>query len=134
MEQKNLKTKWINLKMKHGKKSVYEKKILMYFKLFQKNNKKDFNELLRQSLKEITPLIHLRKVTRSTDNTYKEYPYVLEKQKRIKLGLRLFLRNFAETTNILNWLKQLNDKRNITNNLQDQAIQLKKLLKYRWFI
>lgn len=135
MVQKSLKDRFINQKMKKGKKSLCEKQMFVFFKLFQKNNKKNINLLFKHALVKTTPSLSLRKVTRSSDKTIKNYPYILNKNTRISLSLRHLIKPFSilNCLNIQDWIKMLNEK-SITKNLfQDRAIQEKKLLRYRWF-
>ena len=136
MVQKSLKNKFINLKMKQGKKSVCERQLLTSFKLFQKNTRKNMNFLLKHALIKVTPLVCLKKVTRSTDNTSKEYPYVLKKGRRIAASLKQLAKPSSifgcSTTH--DWIKVLNEKSDTNFFLQEQILQQKKLLRYRWFI
>jgi ribosomal protein S7 len=135
MVQKSLKSRCINLKMKQGKKSLCEKQIFTSFKIFQKNNRKNMNILLKYALMKLTPFVTTRKVTRSTDNTYKEYPYVLKKNRRIVMGLNSLVKNpsILDCLSTPEWIKVLNEKAEKKNLLQKQIIQQKKLLRYRWF-
>jgi ribosomal protein S7 len=136
MVQKSLKNRFINLKMKQGKKSVSEKQLFISFKLFQKSTRKNMNFLLKHALIKVTPLVCLKKVTRSTDNTSKEYPYVLKKNRRIAMSLK----QLAKPSSIFgcftthDWVKVLNEKSDTNFLLQEQTLQQKKLLRYRWFI
>ncbi len=135
MVQKSLKSRCINLKMKQGKKSLCEKQIITSFKTFQKNNIKNMNLLVKYALKKLIPFVTIRKVTRSTDNTYKEYPYVLKKNRRIVMGLNSLVKNpsILDCLSTQEWIKNLNEKAEKKNLLQKQIIQQKKLLRYRWF-
>jgi len=122
--------------MKQGKKSVCEKQLFTSLKLFQKNTRKNMNFLLKHAIIKITPLVGLKKVTRSTDNTSKEYPYVLKKNRRIAMSLK----QLAKPSSIFgcftthDWVKVLNEKSDTNFLLQEQTLQQKKLLRYRWFI
>lgn len=122
--------------MKQGKKSVCERQLLTSFKLFQKNTRKDMNFLLRHALIKVTPLVCLKKVTRSTDNTSKEYPYVLKKGRRIAASLKQLAKpsSIFGCSTIHDWIKVLNEKSDTNFFSQEQTLQQKKLLRYRWFI
>jgi ribosomal protein S7 len=135
MVQKSLKSRCINLKMKQGKKSLCEKQILTSFKTFQKNNRKNMDILLKYALIKLTPFVTTRKVTRNTDNSSKEYPYVLKKNRRIVMGLNSLVKNpsILDCLSTPEWMKVLNEKVEKKNLLQKQIIQQKKLLRYRWF-
>lgn len=122
--------------MKQGKKSVCERQLLTSFKLFQKNTRKNMNFLLKHALIKVTPLVCLKKVTRSTDNTSKEYPYVLKKGRRIAASLKQLAKpsSIFGCSTIHDWIKVLNEKSDTNFFLQEQILQQKKLLRYRWFI
>lgn len=136
MVRKSLKNRFINLMMKQGKKSVCEKQLFTSLKLFQKNTRKNMNFLLKHAIIKITPLVGLKKVTRSTDNTSKEYPYVLKKSSRLSISLRQLAKpsSIFGCSSIDDWAKALNEKSDTKNLLQEQTLQQKKLLRYRWFI
>lgn len=93
------------------------------------------NLLVKYALKKLIPFVTIRKVTRSTDNTYKEYPYVLKKNRRIVMGLNSLVKNpsILDCLSTQEWIKNLNEKAEKKNFLQKQIIQQKKLLRYRWF-
>jgi ribosomal protein S7 len=135
MAQKNLKIRLINLKMKKGKKSLCERQLLAFFKLLQRKNKKNLNSLLKHALATTAPIIYTRKVTRSTDNTVKNYPYVLRKDQRIALGLKNLIKPFSilRCLSVQDWVNMLLNKSIVKKSLHDQVLQDKKLLKYRWF-
>ena len=122
--------------MKQGKKSLCEKQLVVSFKTFQKNNRKNMNILLKHSLIKLTPFVTTKKVTRSTDNTFREYPYVLKKNRRIVMGLNSLVKNpsILDCLSTAEWVKVLNEKVEKKNLLQNQIIQQKKLLRYRWFL
>lgn len=122
--------------MKQGKKSVCERQLFTSLKLFQKNTRKNMNFLLKHSIIKITPLVYSKKVTRSTDATFKEYPYVLKKNSRISISLRQLTKSSSifGCFSLDDWVKVLNEKLETKNLLQEQTLQQKKLLKYRWFI
>ena len=94
------------------------------------------NFLLKHAIIKITPLVGLKKVTRSTDNTSKEYPYVLKKSSRLSISLRQLAKpsSIFGCSSIDDWAKALNEKSDTKNLLQEQTLQQKKLLRYRWFI
>lgn len=122
--------------MKQGKKDVCEKQLLTSLKLFQKNDKKNMNFLLKYAVIKTTPLVCLKKVTRSTDNTSKKYPYVLKKNSRISSSLKQLARSSSifDCFSVDDWVKVLNEKSDTKNLSQEQTLQQKKLLRYRWFI
>jgi ribosomal protein S7 len=136
MVQKSLKSRCINLKMKQGKKSLCEKQLFTSFKIFQKNNRKNMNILFKHALMKLTPFVTTRKVTRTTDNSFREYPYVLKKNRRIVMGLNSLVKNpsILDCLSTSEWIKVLKEKAEKKNLLQKQIIQQKKLLRYRWFI
>jgi ribosomal protein S7 len=135
MVQKSLKSRCINLKMKQGKKSLCEKQMITSFKIFQKNNRKNMDILLKYALIKLTPFVTTRKVTRNTDNSSKEYPYVLNKNRRIAMGLNSLVKtpSILDCLSTSEWMKVLKGKVEKKNLLQKQIIQQKKLLRYRWF-
>lgn len=136
MVQKSLKSRCINLRMKQGKKSLCEKQLFTSFKIFQKNNRKNMNILFKYALMKLTPFVATRKVTRTTDNSFREYPYVLKKNRRIVMGLKSLVKNpsILDSLSTSEWIKVLKEKAEKKNLLQKQIIQQKKLLRYRWFI
>jgi ribosomal protein S7 len=135
MVRKNLKIKLINLKMKKGKKYLSEKQLFVFFKLFQRRNKKDLNSFFKHALVKLTPIVSTKKVTRNTDNTVRYYPYVLRKDQRIALSLKHLVKpsSILDCLNVQDWVVMLADKLVIRKDLHEQAFQDKKLLKYRWF-
>lgn len=135
MVQKNLKNKLINLKMKKGKKSLCEKQLLVFFKLFQQRNKKNLNSFFKHALAKLMPVVSTKKVTRNSDNTVRYYPYVLKKTQRIALSLKHLVKplSILKCLNVQDWTVMLADKLTTRKDLHEQAFQDKKLLKYRWF-
>jgi len=131
-----LKNKWINLKMKKGKKSISEKHLLNLFKKYQRDNKKDINFFFKDALKRAIPSVHFKKVTRNTDNSFKEYPYVLKKSIRTFMGIKEAIKTFSviKKPNEYNWSKKLSNILNMKKVSQEHIIQQKKYLRYRWFI
>lgn len=135
MVRKDLKNKLINLKMKKGKKSLCEKQWFVFLKSFQRSNKKNLNSFFKHALVKLTPVVSTKKVTRNTDNTVRQYPYVLRKDQRIALSLKHLVKplSFLNCLSVQDWGVMLMDKMITRNELHEQALQEKKLLKYRWF-
>lgn len=136
MVLKSLKSRFINLKMKKGNKSLSERQLLTSLKLFQRITSKNMNFLLKHALTKVAPLVCLKKVTRSTDHTFKEYPYVLKKSCRIAKSLKQLTKSpsiFGCFT-VHDWVKNLNEKSDKNISLQEHILHQKKLLRYRWFV
>lgn len=121
--------------MKKGKKYLCEKQLFVFFKSFQRRNKKNFNTLFKHVLAKLTPVVSTKKVTRNTDNTVRYYPYVLRKDQRMALSLKHLVKPFSilECLSVQDWIVMLGDKLITRKDLHEQAFQDKKLLKYRWF-
>lgn len=121
--------------MKKGKKSLCEKQWFVFLKSFQRSNKKNLNSFFKHALVKLTPVVSTKKVTRNTDNTVRYYPYVLRKDQRIALSLKHLVKPFPilKCLSVQDWDVMITDKMVTRKDLHEQALEEKKLLKYRWF-
>lgn len=121
--------------MKKGKKYICEKQLFVFFKFFQRSNKKNLSCFFKHALTKLTPVVSTKKVTRNTDNTVRHYPYVIRKDQRISLSLKHLVKpvSILKCLSVEDWVVMLTEKSITRKDLHEQAFQDKKLLKYRWF-
>lgn len=83
--------------MSEGNKSTCEKVIFKNIKLLQKTSKKNHTDLIKLAVINSSPVIQLRQIRKKKRKSIKEFPYVLKKQNRISLGVKMIVKN-NETT------------------------------------
>lgn len=131
-----LKEKMYNHLMSEGNKSTCEKVIFKNIKLLQKTSKKNHTDLIKLAVINSSPVIQLRQIRKKKRKSIKEFPYVLKKQNRISLGVKMIVKN-NETTSfyeeILLFSKKRSEVLKIKETKQELALTTKKNIFFRWF-
>ena len=131
-----LKEKMYNHLMSKGNKSTCEKVIFKNIKLLQKTSKKNHTDLIKLAVINSSPVIQLRQIRKKKRKSIKEFPYVLKKQNRISLGVKMIVKN-NETTSfyeeILLFSKKRSEALKIKETKQELALTTKKNIFFRWF-
>lgn len=122
--------------MSEGNKSTCEKVIFKNIKLLQKTSKKNHTDLIKLAVINSSPVIQLRQIRKKKRKSIKEFPYVLKKQNRISLGVKMIVKN-NETTSfyeeILLFSKKRSEVLKIKETKQELALTTKKNIFFRWF-
>lgn len=122
--------------MSKGNKSTCEKVIFKNIKLLQKTSKKNHTDLIKLAVINSSPVIQLRQIRKKKRKSIKEFPYVLKKQNRISLGVKMIVKN-NETTSfyeeILLFSKKRSEALKIKETKQELALTTKKNIFFRWF-
>lgn len=122
--------------MSEGNKSTCEKVIFKNIKLLQKTSKKNHTDLIKLAVINSSPVIQLRQIRKKKRKSIKEFPYVLKKQNRISLGVKMIVKN-NETTSfyeeILLFSKKKSEVLKIKETKQELALTTKKNIFFRWF-
>lgn len=131
----NLKEKMHNHLMSNGNKGTCEKKILQNFKLLQKTSKKDHTNLVKLAIINSSPIIQLRQIKKKKRKSVKEFPYVLKKQNRISLGLKLIVEKSNKNLHqeILQFAKKKSELLRTKEDKHKLALAQKKYIFFRWF-
>ena len=93
IKKKFTKSVILNLLMVNGNKNTSEKLLTNSFKLLQKNTKKDFNLILKSSLKSLSPTVSTLRIKKR--KTITTVPFFLTKQKRLIHAIKLILSVFS---------------------------------------
>ena len=86
---KNLKIKIYAQILKNGNMHSCEKLILKTLKLLQLNNNKNYKSVIKSAIIHTTPILEIRQIKKKKRKGLKEFPYILNKQNRIALGIKL---------------------------------------------
>ena len=131
----NLKEKMYNHLMLNGNKNTCEKKVLQNLKILQKLTKKNHTDLIKLAIINSSPIIQLRQIKKKKRKSVKEFPYVLKRQNRISLGLKLLVEKSDNTLyqEILQFSKKRSELLKTKEAKHKLALTTKKYIFFRWF-
>ena len=143
MTKKSLKNKLQNCFMNHGHKTKCENIFKKSVKFYQKRNKKDHKEIIKQSIIKSAPTIKFlemkNKKMRKKNKTKKGFPYILKKSNRISFGIKKLITNLKKPVQH-NFLEKLcsNLKHNSVQFIEQtkihkESLKFKKFSFFRWF-
>ena len=136
---KNLKIKIYAQILKNGNMHSCEKLILKTLKLLQLNNNKNYKSVIKSAIIHTTPILEIRQIKKKKRKGLKEFPYILNKQNRIALGIKLlklsskikFSKYFFQ--NIMLFSKKKTDALKKKELHQRDFVTKKKYAFFRWF-
>jgi ribosomal protein S7 len=139
----NIKENIINQIMINGNKQTSEKLFLKSLKSIQKiHYKKKFEELIKISLINSSPIVYLKYIKRKRRQTV-EFPFLLRSNARISYGIKWILKHckLKKSTPFYKQLKIefVNSSTNLSQSVEkkiqihQQAVSKKKFANYRWF-
>ena len=138
---KKLKSKLYNNLMLNGNKSKCEKLIKNSIKTFQKNNKKNHETIIKNSIIKLTPVIKLCEIKNKKKRKKKKkiFPYIINKKIRISLGIKALIKNVKKPL-YFNLFKEMenqliNESETLNNQIETYklSMKLKKSSFFRWF-
>lgn len=147
MKKKELRKKLLNHLTIDGKKHKSEKTIIKSFKVAQKQQKKNHNKVIKFSILNAIPTFKLVKLTnkKRRKKSVKEVPTFLSNyESRTSWGLKFLIKNATPQTKQSAFFTKLENEFLLAatsesntvkrkNNLQNEALQEKKLFRfYRW--
>ena len=138
---KNIKLKLYNNLMLNGNKLKCEKNFKKSIKNFQKDNKKDYKIIFKNSIIKSTPVIKLCEIKnkKSRKKKNKIFPYVVNKKIRLSLGIKTLIKNTKKplfsnmSKEMIKRLQNDTEISNIQTENYKTAIKLKKSSFFRWF-
>ena len=121
--------------MLNGNKNTCEKKVLQNLKILQKLTKKNHTDLIKLAIINSSPIIQLRQIKKKKRKSVKEFPYVLKRQNRISLGLKLLVEKSDNTLyqEILQFSKKRSELLKTKEAKHKLALTTKKYIFFRWF-
>jgi len=135
----DFKTKIYAQMLKNGNLQTCEKLIFKTLKLLQSNSAKNYKNIIKSAIVNITPVVEIRQIKKKKRKGLKEFPYVLNKQNRLSLGIKQ-LKNSSKTKfskslfqNIISFSNkkaEILKKKELT---QKNHITKKKYAFFRWF-
>jgi len=143
MTKNYLKNKLQNCFMNNGHKSKCESILKKSIKFFQKHNKKNHEEIIKQSIIKTAPPIKFlemkNKKMKKKNKIKKGFPYILKKKNRISFGIKKSLVHIKKPVqhNLLEKMG-LNLKHNSNQfveqtKIHKETLKFKKFSFFRWF-
>lgn len=139
----NLKNNIYTHIMLNGNKQTSEKLFLKIAKKLQKvENKKKFDDILKNGIINSSPVIFLKQIKRKRKQT-SEFPFLLISKSRISYGLKFIVKNCRKLnidpfyknfkTELLNSSRLLSQSFKTKISLHKESFLKKKFANYRWF-
>ena len=125
--------------IKNGNLNNCERIILKSLKLLQANNNKNYKNIIKSALINTTPILEIRQIKKKKRKGLKEFPYILNKQNRIILGIKQLKNssklNFSSSLfqNILLSSKKKSEYLKRKEVDQKNFVSKKKYAFFRWF-
>lgn len=125
--------------LKNGNLHNCERLILKSLKLLQANNNKNYKNIIKSALINTTPILEIRQIKKKKRKGLKEFPYILNKQNRIILGIKQLKNssklNFSSSLfqNILLSSKKKSEYLKRKEVDQKNFVSKKKYAFFRWF-
>lgn len=122
--------------MLRGNKPTSENFLLTNFKFLQKENKKNYINILKLAIVNSTPVISVRRLRKKNRKSIKEFPYVLTNKNRISLAMQYIIFKTDKTQlfkKIIFLAQKKTDFLKETKLEQKVNLAKKKYLFFRWF-
>lgn len=143
IKHKTLKQSIANLIMINGNKRTSEKVFFKTLKSIQKNQlKKNFEAILKTSLVNSSPLLHVKQIKRKRKRTV-EFPFLLNSKLKMSYGIKFLVmnskKNRAESfyksfnTELINSSKKTSLSFKQKLELHKEGFAKRKFANYRWF-
>ena len=136
---KKIKNRIYSQILKNGNLYTCEKLILKSLKRLQSNNNKSYKNMIKNALVNVTPVLEIRQIMKKKKKGLKEFPYILNKQNRISLGIKQ-LKNSSKSEfsnllfqNILSFSKKKSEYLKKKELNQKTFNNKKKYAFFRWF-